>query len=80
MALVWTVIGMAVGAVHAAALWRRAQRGAHAGWGAVWRLPLIGFVLVIAALAGRLLPTALGWSAGLALAGIVFLVGQRRWM
>ena len=80
MFLLWMAIGVATGAAHATALRHAARRYDQAGWGFVWRLPLVMVTLVVAALVGRLFPAALGWMAGLALTSLVFLMGQRRWM
>jgi hypothetical protein len=76
--LVWVVVGTAVGVSHATALWRTAHRWNGTGWwGFAWRLPLVGITLVVAALVGRLVPAAVGWAAGLAVTGVIFLVSQR---
>ena len=80
MFLLWMAIGAATGAVHATALRHAARRWDRTGWGFLWRVPLVVVTLVVAALAGRLFPAALGWMAGLALTSLVFLMGQRRWM
>ena len=74
--LVWAVVGTAVGVSHATALWRTAHRW-NGWWGFAWRLPLVGITLVVAALVGRLVPAAVGWAAGLAVTGVIFLVSQR---
>ena len=81
MFLLWMAIGVAVGVAHARALWRTAHcRNGAAWYGVAWRLPLVGIVLVVSALVGRLLPATVGWAAGLVFAGVIFLVSQRRWM
>ena len=81
MFLLWMAVGVVVGVAHARALWRTAHRRNGAAWyGVAWRLPLVGIVLVVSALVGRLLPAAAGWAAGLAIAGVIFLVSQRQWM
>ena len=77
---VWLVVGVAVGVSHARALWHSAHRvNGTAWWGIAWRLPLVGVTLLVAALVGRLLPTAAGWAGGLAVTSVIFLAGQRRW-
>lgn len=80
MFVVWMGVGAATGVGHAVAVWRTTRRGAHAGWGLPWRLPLVGVTLVIAALVGRLVPAAIGWAGGLAITGVVLLASQRRWI
>lgn len=74
----WVGIGAATGVSHATALWRTARRVDRGLWG-IWRLPLVAVTLVSAALAGRLLPAAIGWVAGLLIGGVIFLVSQRQW-
>ncbi len=73
-AALWTGIGLAAGASHAVALWRSADRGTYVAWTAVFRLPLVGAVLVAAALARALLPAVGGWIIGLIVTGGTLLV------
>ena len=79
MFVLWLLIGVATGVLHAFALWGAAHR-MTGRIGLPWRLPLVGAALVAAALVGGILPTAAGWAAGLATTGVVLLVRQRRWM
>ena len=78
LVVVWMAAGLAIGAAHAAALWRHAHRCGHADWSAAWRLPAVATVLVGAALAGALLPAAGGWACGLAAATGGLYVGRER--
>ena len=77
--ILWMVIGLAAGVIHAASLWRSAH-AATPGWSAVWRLPVVAAGLVSAALVHALLPAAIGWFAGLTVASMVYLLRARRWM
>ena len=78
MLVLWLLIGVATGVLHAFAL-RSAAHSMTGRVGLPLRLPLVGVALVVAALVGRILPTAAGWAAGLATTGAVLLVRQRRW-
>lgn len=78
MTAFWIVFGAATGVAHATALWRYAQRGSVVSAIAAVRLPALAVLFVIAALAGRLLPVALAWAAGLA-GTCVVLLRRPRW-
>ena len=74
----WTAAGLGIGAAHAAALWRHANRLGLADWGAIWRLPAVAAVLVGSAFAGALLPAVGGWACGLAATSGVLYLGRER--
>ena len=78
MFFLWMGLGAATGVSHATALWRTARRADRGLWG-IWRVPLVAVTLVVAALAGRLPPAAIGWAAGLLVTGAILLVSQRQW-
>ena len=78
--VLWSVIGIAVGVIHAVSLWRCAHAYKIQGWSAVWRLPLVAAVLVSAALAHTLIPAVIGWAAGFIVASMGHLAKERRWM
>ena len=70
----WGVAGFTAGASHAISLWRSAHRGTFVAWSAAVRLPLLGAVLLAAAVARTLLPAVGGWMAGLIVTGGALLV------
>lgn len=74
LAALWTAVGLTAGAAHAVALWRSAHRGTYVAWSAAFRMPLLGAVLVAAALSRALLPAVGGWIVGLILTGGALLV------
>lgn len=77
--LAWFVIGAAVGASHAVALWRAAHRPSRQGWAFLWRLPLVVAMLIAAALSGTLIAAAIGWTTGLTVTAGALLIGRKRW-
>jgi hypothetical protein len=79
-AMLWIGIGLAAGVMHATSLWRSAREYQTRGWGAVWRLPVVAGVLVVAALARALLSAVVGWLIGLSATSVATLVRTRQWM
>lgn len=65
------VLGAFAGATHAG-LVARAAKGFSGPWGLLLRLALVAVVLLVAARAGVLLTTAVGWFGGFLAAGAWF--------
>ena len=61
----WVVLGVVLGILHAAAIWRSARRPTTttAVIGSI-RLLLVGLTLAAAAIFGGVLPAAAGWAVG----------------
>jgi hypothetical protein len=78
--IVWITIGVAAGVTHTTSLWHSARESKAPIWGAVWRLPLVAGVLLIAAIAQGLLPVVVGWVVGLSGTSVLHLARSRRWM
>jgi hypothetical protein len=61
----WAVVGMALGVLHAAGIWRSAKhptaKNAIIG---LARLLVVGLALAAAAIFGGIFPAAAGWAAG----------------
>jgi hypothetical protein len=73
----WVVIGLALGVVHAAGIWRSARHPTTttAVMGSA-RLLVVGLTLAAVAMFGGILPTAAGWAVGF-FASVVFRVLRR---
>jgi hypothetical protein len=73
----WAVVGLALGVVHAAGVWRSARRPtATTAVMGLARLLVVGLALAAAAIFGGILPTAAGWAVGF-FASVVFWVLRR---
>jgi hypothetical protein len=62
-AALFALLGVVAGVVEVALLWRATGSGADP-FGVILRLFLVGSVLLVAAVAGQLLPASAGWAAG----------------
>lgn len=60
---IWLAVGVALGAVHAWAIWRASQPPFHLAGAAVLRLLPVAAVFFAAAFWGGLIPAAAGWAA-----------------
>lgn len=72
----WFLLGVVAGSVHVWMLWQTSQSLRRSGAWYWIRLPLIGSVLVAAAVCGGILPTAAGWA--LAYFATVGVIAARR--
>ncbi|MCA9129883.1 MAG: hypothetical protein KDB22_22505 [Planctomycetales bacterium] len=75
---VWFVAGLAAGLMHATMLWRATRR--QSLWNPMLgfvRLGLVSALLVLSALSGEILASAVGWAIGLAVLGTWFMVCGR---
>lgn len=70
----FTLLGALAGVAEAALL-RRSVSSRVPPFGMILRLVMVGSILIAAAVAGHLLPAALGWAAGFA--GTSFIVAMK---
>jgi hypothetical protein len=73
----WIGLGLLAGAAHAAALWQAARGWRRSPVATLWRWPLAIAALASAAMAGRILPAAVGWAIGMAGATSLIFVRRR---
>lgn len=61
----WFAVGLLLGVLHAAAVWRSAKHlTARTAVMGLARLVFVGVVLAVVAILGGILPAAIGWAVG----------------